>query len=412
MKNINLYIFSEYNKSLVYGIGSYLKELTTSLPKESVNITLVHLNTAEQQIRMEETNHVKYWYLPSAKESPFMYNDEHTIQYYRNIVYLLQLYIFDTSQLIFHLNCMHSQTLAERLKSVFNCKLVFSIHYFNWCFDLSGSINKFKNILDSTSKQQKNDSIYKSYIKDIELFETLDHIICLSLNTYQIVKDIYNQKSNKLSVIYNGLSDHKQIDKKNVLRKKYRLSNIPVVLFVGRLDENKGLRYLITAFKKVLETMPHSRLIIAGNGDFQMYMEECEDIWTNVTFTGLIDKKHLYELYALADIGVITSFHEQCSYVAIEMMMHGIPFIGTASPGLNEMIEEGCSGLHIPIEEYPDKLEIDTALLAEKIIYLLQNPKEQKRMRLNARKRYELLYTSELMGEKTFNLYKSLIKSE
>ena len=408
MKKINLYIFSEYNKSFVYGIGTYLNELTASLPKELVNITLVHLNTEEQQIRIKKIDHIKHWYLPSAKENSFMDNEERSKQYYRNVVYLLQLHIPDTGQLIFHLNCMYSQILAEKLKSVFNCKLCLSIHYLTWSFDLLGNISRFKSLLDSAPEQQDREFVYKSYRRDIELFETVDHIICLSLNTYEIIRHIYKQDFHKLSVVYNGLSDHRQINKKNVLRRKYRLSKIPVVFFVGRLDEVKGLKYLVAAFKKVLETMPHCRLIIAGNGDFQTYMNVCEDIWTSVTFTGLIDKKHLHELYTLADIGVMTSFHEQCSYVAIEMMMHGIPLIGTTSTGLNEMIEEGNSGLHIPVEEYPDKVEIDTVLLAEKIIYLFQNPKERECMRLNSRKRYEALYTSEIMGKKMLDIYQSL----
>lgn len=106
------------------------------------------------------------------------------------------------------------------------------------------------------------------------------------------------------------------------------------------------------------------------------------------------------------------SFAEQCSYVAIEMMMHGLPLIASTSTGLNEMVEEGYNGLHIPIEERPDEVEIDTALLAEKIIYLLQNPTVRKQMGLNARKQYEKFYTSEMMGRKMLNLYYSMFEKE
>ena len=49
------------------------------------------------------------------------------------------------------------------------------------------------------------------------------------------------------------------------------------------------------------------------------------------------------------------------------------------------MVENGVSRL-IPVEEYPDKVEIDSALLAEKMLFLLQNPDKSKRLGKNARK--------------------------
>jgi glycosyltransferase involved in cell wall biosynthesis len=91
------------------------------------------------------------------------------------------------------------------------------------------------------------------------------------------------------------------------------------------------------------------------------------------------------------------------------MMMHGVPLIVSDSTGLNEMVEEGVSGLHVPVSEHPDKVELDAALLAEKMLFLLQNSEERERMGANARKRYETLYTSGIMGENMSNLYQSLL---
>lgn len=87
-------------------------------------------------------------------------------------------------------------------------------------------------------------------------------------------------------------------------------------------------------------------------------MIECDDIYMNVIWTGLINKEKLYELYTIADMGIMPSFHEQCSYVAIEMMMHGLPIIGSTSTGLYEMIENNITGLHIPVMEYADKQKL------------------------------------------------------
>jgi len=102
------------------------------------------------------------------------------------------------------------------------------------------------------------------------------------------------------------------------------------------------------------------------------------------------------------------SFHEQCSYVAIEMMMHGLPVIGSTTTGLKEMIEDGETGLHIQTVEYDDRIEIDTTLLAEKILFLLQNPDERLRMGQNARKRYEEKYAMPVFRKNMSDFYHSL----
>lgn len=115
-----------------------------------------------------------------------------------------------------------------------------------------------------------------------------------------------------------------------------------LILFVGRLDDIKGLDLLIQAFRKILIDGNTVRLIIIGDGNFEYYINQGSDISAKITYVGKISKERLYSYYQVADIGVIPSFHEQCSYVAIEMMMFGLPIIGTDSTGLNEMILDEC----------------------------------------------------------------------
>ena len=124
-------------------------------------------------------------------------------------------------------------------------------------------------------------------------------------------------------------------------------------------------------------------------------------------FTGFLEKHELYELVQIADIGVVPSLYEPFGYVAVEMMMHGLPVVAAATSGLNEVVDDSC-GLKIPIIEYPDKVEIDTDLLADKIIYLLQHPEEAKQIGLNGRKRYLKEYSSEVFRKNMLNFYNSL----
>ncbi|MDD4697517.1 MAG: TIGR04157 family glycosyltransferase [Fermentimonas sp.] len=411
MQPINLYIFDENSRASVYGIGTYLKELTLSLKNSIVHITVVHLCNA-QSFKIEEIDGISHWYIPDAMEETLHLDFEsRTKQYYCNVKYLIQIHMQKSHKLIFHFNFTKNMALAETLRETFDCKLVFTIHYLDWCFGLFGNLTYFRDILTCQEKDLDvglKKSIIEPYHKEKELFEKVDNIICLSVKTRQVLLDDYKINPAKTTVIYNGLTNKCPIAKKRELRKKYNIPSIPIFLFAGRLDNIKGVKYLLQAFKIVLDKQEECHLIIAGSGSFDLYMKECEDIWMNVTWTGLIDKAKLYDLYSIADVGLMPSLHEQCSYVAIEMMMHGVPLIASTSTGLCEMVEDGVTGLHIPVIEHSDRVEIDIPLLAEKMLYLLKHPEERKRMGANARKRYEQLYTTEVMRKNMLNFYTTL----
>ena len=312
--------------------------------------------------------------------------------------------------MIFHLNANQSSKFAKELKKAFDCKIVLTIHYFDWCFKLSGNLIHFRQLWKTQQTVQGcevTENLKEEFQKEKKTFEVVDHIICLSKNTMYILKDDYKIKPDKITVVYNGLTDSKISVEKSVLRQKYGISGVPIFLFAGRLDSAKGLKYALRAFRIVLKTYPECRFIIAGNGEFNAHMIECEDIYMNVVWTGLINTEKLYELYTIADLGIMPSFHEQCSYVAIEMMMHGLPIIGSTSAGLYEMVENNITGLHIPVIEYADKTEIDSSLLAEKMLYLLQHPIETKQMGQNGRRRYLNNYSSNIFRENMLKMYES-----
>jgi len=93
------------------------------------------------------------------------------------------------------------------------------------------------------------------------------------------------------------------------------------------------------------------------------------------------------------------------------MMMHSLPVVVTETSGLNEVVDNTC-GLKVPITELPDKVEIDTALLAQKILYLLQHPAEARKMGVYGRKRYLKEYSSDIFRKNLLNFYTSLYDTE
>ena len=115
-----------------------------------------------------------------------------------------------------------------------------------------------------------------------------------------------------------------------------------------------------------MDVYPHARLILAGDGRYNTYLKECRGTRSRITFTGKVNKEELYQYYRIADVSVMSSFHEQCSYVGIEMMMHGVPLIGTSSTGLGEMIADE---LKVKLDENQEE-QLSVELLADKITSL------------------------------------------
>ena len=411
---MNLYLFNANDSAATYGIGSYLKELTQTLEGACINIHIVHLHSARPEFEKVKTGYVENWHVPEVRnQNTFSGTIQMLEDYYRNVVYLLRLHIKDTKGLVFHFNYNQSYFLSKELKTVFDCKTVATVHFIKWMLELQGNLTRWQRTKSKPENQRTpfEQLLYTTDEYEGLLYKEVDRVIALSLYTQNHLCYEYQLHPDKIKVIPNGLEDVQPLleTEKADLRRKLNISEKEyVILFVGRLHEVKGLVFLLGAFREVLQIIPICRLLIAGGGHNEVYLPEALPISDKITFTGFLEKNDLYDLYHIADIGVMPSLNEQCSYVAIEMMRHGLPITVSTTTGLKEMIVDGETGFHIPVIESVDKAEIDTALLAEKIIFLLKHPSEAKRLGENARKRYETKYSSKLFRRNMTDFYQSL----
>ena len=407
---MNLYIFNQARRGSVFGVGTYIHELTIMLKGCDMNICVVNLISEKPQMQTEQINGIEHWYLPFAiYDQRTASNQDQWDLYYRNVVYLLRLHIKDKKDLIFQLNFSDGGKFAEKLKNVFDCKIVAVAHFFEWGFTIYDNPQRLCHILKEKHPDAFGEKLQKSFEEEKSYYSKADHVICLSNYMKECLCRIYKIDVTKISVIANGLYDVAETlpSIKNI-RIKW---NIPpeekIILFAGRIDEVKGVLYLIKAFREVLRTNNDCRLIMAGSGDYDKCFQVSRNICSKITFTGLLEKQDLYELYQMANIGIVPSLFEPFGYVAVEMMMHKLPLVVTETSGLNEVVDDTC-GLKIPLTIFPDCVEIDSKLLSEKIIYLLEHPTEAKLMGENGRRRYLYNYSSKIFCDKMLRIYKMI----
>lgn len=413
----HIYLFNEGSRAAVYGIGTYIRQMITCLT--SIEDLVLHIVRLNSDVECFEVVNSKNGYEEINIPSSLFSMGDRWKRHYRNCWYLIHsnMQIKKEEPVYFLLNYTNHHLMIPEIKKTFpSCQITFVIHYQNWCFALNGNIKQIQSLLkkDKYTLNSKEQGILKSFYNEKQAYELVDRVICLSHFTENLLWKLYEISPDKTEVIYNGLEEdivYSSTTIRNDLKRQLGFSEKEkIILYVGRLDSIKGIKSLIHSFISLISERKDCRLVLIGDGDFSTYLKECNGYWDLITFTGRLEKDQLYQFYQIADIGILPSMHEQCSYTAIEMMMHGIPMIVSTSTGLNEMIEENYNGLHVPIKEHMNEVEIDTNLLAKKIIYLLQNPKKRKQMGINARNYYEKRYAIEIMRTKMINFYNSLYK--
>lgn len=147
-----------------------------------------------------------------------------------------------------------------------------------------------------------------------------DEIIVLSENVQQYFMDTYGRKT---VFIPNGVSRPEKAVADDIVI-KYGVAKDEYILFLGRLVPEKGLRYLIDAYKNV---KTDKKLIIAGgasdSGEFEAELREMAKDDPRIIFTGFIQGRILEELYSNAYIYVLPSDLEGMPLSLLEAMSYG-----------------------------------------------------------------------------------------
>jgi len=153
----------------------------------------------------------------------------------------------------------------------------------------------------------------------------------------------------------------------------------PVVLFVGRLIEKKGVRHLIAAMREVQARVPGSDLVIVGKGELKPELErQARELGVRARFLGALSPEEVRAWMNRARALCVPSVRaedgdaEGLPIVAPEAMAMGLPVVGSDSAGIPEAIRHGTEGFLAR--------EGDEAALATHLQALLTNPPLWERM--------------------------------
>ena len=209
------------------------------------------------------------------------------------------------------------------LPKMFGKKIIVTIHGIDW------KREKWKSGFGSAFIRQgeKNAAKYA------------DEIIVLSKDVQNYFENVYGRKT---CFIPNGVS-RPEIRQADLITRRLGLIKDSYVLFLGRLVPEKGIRYLVEAFKNV---KTDKKLVIAGgSSDTDLFMKELKNLARDddrIIFTGFVQGRILEELYSNAYIYCLPSDLEGMPLSLLEAMSYGNCCLTSDIPECAEVVEDNA----------------------------------------------------------------------
>lgn len=247
----------------------------------------------------------------------------------------------------------------------------------------------------------------------------VDGVLTVSHFITQTMKGRFPAYSKLFHTNHLGVDSEKFIPReekeKKHLRKQWGIKgikNYPKLLYVGRIVPKKGLHTLIASIALLKSKYPKISLIIVGSSwpgkkKETSYMRKIRyltrQLKVETHYTGYIPPAKMEQVYHLGDIFVCpTHFQEGLPLVNMEAMASGIPVISANRGGINEVIQNGKTGILV------DKYKSPSAY-AKAIKLLLTNPNLTEELKKNGREHIIKQFSWDETADSLREYYRNLI---
>ena len=231
------------------------------------------------------------------------------------------------------------------------------------------------------------------------------HLITCGEMVKRNLVEYFKISAGQVTVIHNAVkpfADFDEIDsyiEKDSLIYSLHEKGYFVVGNIGRLSEQKGMEYYLMAIPLVLERHPDMVFLIVGEGEDEKKLKKLAEkmgIQQDVHFMGY--RADIQNLMAQMDLIVLSSLWEGLPLTPIEAFSVGKTVVATAVDGTVEIVEDGKDGFLVKDRDFVG--------LAEKIMYIKDNPDLKEKMEKNSRKKFINEFSFEQLKEKYIDFYR------
>jgi glycosyltransferase involved in cell wall biosynthesis len=212
-------------------------------------------------------------------------------------------------------------------------------------------------------------------------------------------------KADKVCLISNGI-DLRPFDRASaVVRQELGWDAFQIVGLVGRLSIEKGVDIFLHAAARVLEQLPTTKFVVAGDGPEHARLDALVDslgIRESLRLLGRRDD--MPALYASLDIMVSSSRREGLPIAILEGMASRLPLVATPVGEIPSVIENGRTGMLVPVE--------DSESIAATVVELLQDAAKREQLGSAARQLVEDKFSSDRMAADHLRVYEEAVATK
>ncbi len=209
--------------------------------------------------------------------------------------------------------------------------------------------------------------------------------------------------SRKVVTIRNGIDTANVVSRFSREEAKARIgcTSASVVGIVGRLEPIKRVDLFLQMARIVADQVPDAQFVVAGEGSLRQSLicsAREAGLESNVQFIG--HREDIHDVFRALDVLVMCSDHEGLPMVLLEAMWLGVPVVGRAVGGIQEVLENGRNGLTVP--------SADPGELASACLSLLGDRSLANRLCRNAVQAIQQEFSVERNAGATLRLYDEL----
>ena len=229
-----------------------------------------------------------------------------------------------------------------------------------------------------------------------------DYLITCSASMGEEITELFGPGLAESRVIRNGIDSGLWPYARRTARE-----GPPRLLYLGRLEYEKGVHDAIAALPRIRRAHPGTTLAIAGDGTQQDWLVEQarkHKVRKAVDFVGRVDHTQLVALLHECDAAVLPSHYEPFGIVALEAAATGAPLVTSTVGGLGEAVIDGVTGMSFPPR--------DVGALATAVSAALDDPAAAQRRATAARKRLTSDFDWHTVAAETAQVYSSAKRRE
>ena len=235
-----------------------------------------------------------------------------------------------------------------------------------------------------------------------------DRIIAASESERGTLVEHYGASPARIAIVPCGVDTEqfRPLDRAAARRMLGLEADLPVLLFVGRIEPLKGIDVLVRAASQ-LES-GYQLLVVGGDAKDARKKAELQrlshelGVVGNIRFVDAVPHEELPIIYNAADVCIVPSYYESFGLVALEAMACGVPVIASRVGGLKETVRDGQDGFLVPWR-CPEPF-------AERVDLLLTNEPLRASMGEEARRAAEA-YTWSAVAEQIEDVYHDLVSA-